>query len=72
MEMIKTMRGLPNSCSQCGKPIKEGYWYAANEDAAFAGQGICEKDMQRKEAARLEDEERKKAKSEHTEDEGNE
>lgn len=41
--MIKTTRGLPNSCSQCGDEITEKVWYAENEDAARSGQGYCEK-----------------------------
>lgn len=46
--MIKTSVGLPNNCSVTGKPIKEGYWYADSEDAAIAGQGICETEYKRR------------------------
>jgi len=37
---IATSAGLPNSCSITGEPILDEYWYAENEDAARAGQGI--------------------------------
>lgn len=38
--MIKTKRGLPNTCSICEKPCTE-FWYAENTDAARAGGGLC-------------------------------
>ncbi|MBN1430451.1 MAG: hypothetical protein JXB07_18925 [Anaerolineae bacterium] len=42
--MTKTTRGLPNTCSQCGTPVKkEDWWFANNEDEARSGQGLCEK-----------------------------
>lgn len=37
---IVTAVGLPNTCSVTGKPITEGYWFAANNDEARSGQGI--------------------------------
>lgn len=41
---MKTTRGLPNTCSQCGTPVKkEDGWFAKNEDEARSGQGLCEK-----------------------------
>lgn len=40
--MDKTKRGLPNTCSKCGAPCGDE-WYAANEEAARAGLGLCEK-----------------------------
>lgn len=40
--MIKTQRGLPNTCSKCGRKVtaQEG-WYAEHDDAARAGLGVC-------------------------------
>lgn len=42
MKLIKTKIGLPNTCSVCGE-TQSGEWYATNEDAAFSGQGVCHK-----------------------------
>jgi predicted flap endonuclease-1-like 5' DNA nuclease len=39
--MIKTVRGLPNTCSNCSREITEGFWYAEHEDGARSGQGRC-------------------------------
>ena len=47
MAYIKTEDGLPNNCCATGTPITEGYWWAANVDAAIAGQGICEAEYRR-------------------------
>lgn len=40
--MIRTHAGLPNSCSQCGKPISAEMWWATSDDAARAGAGVCD------------------------------
>lgn len=40
MALSKTNKGLPNSCSKCGKACVK-VWYAANEDMARSGQGFC-------------------------------
>ena len=40
--MQKTVAGLPNSCSVCGKALtREDGWYAEHDDAARSGVGIC-------------------------------
>ena len=39
---IVTKAGLPNTCSLTGQVITEGYWFAANEDEARSGAGICQ------------------------------
>jgi hypothetical protein len=39
--MIKTSEGLPNTCSNCGRPVGSGYWYSENADSARAGVGLC-------------------------------
>lgn len=40
--MIKTTRGLPNTCSRCATPIeKKDGWFAKNEDEARSGLGLC-------------------------------
>ena len=39
--MIETEVGLPNTCSNCGKPPGDT-WFAEHEDAARSGQGICD------------------------------
>ena len=40
--MQKTVAGLPNSCSVCGKPLtREDGWYAEHDDAARSGGGMC-------------------------------
>lgn len=36
-----TRAGLPNSCCSCGKDSLP-YWFAPSDDAALAGQGLCE------------------------------
>ena len=41
MKLIKTSLGLPNSCAACGEPVTDPFWFSINEDAAFAGQGVC-------------------------------
>ena len=38
--MAETTVGLPNTCCQCGADPGPA-WYAANDDAALAGQGTC-------------------------------
>ena len=38
--MKETKRGLPNTCSNCGKNPGDS-WYAEHEDAARSGQGLC-------------------------------
>lgn len=38
--MRETTAGLPNTCSRCGRDPGPS-WYAASEDAALAGQGVC-------------------------------
>jgi len=43
MRLIETTRGLPNTCTKCGKPIKGGKWFAKSDDHARAGQGYCAK-----------------------------
>ncbi|MCI0363681.1 MAG: hypothetical protein L0219_07340 [Phycisphaerales bacterium] len=40
MDLIKTSRGLPNTCSNCGGD-PGAFWFAANDDQARAGQGLC-------------------------------
>jgi hypothetical protein len=41
--LVKTNRGLPNSCCQCATPIsKEQGWHAVNDEQARAGQGYCD------------------------------
>lgn len=40
--MKKTIQGLPNTCSKCGKLV-EDVWFAKNDDVALAGGGICVK-----------------------------
>jgi hypothetical protein len=37
-----TKAGLPNSCSNCGRPVdpSEG-WYAEHDDGAKAGDALC-------------------------------
>lgn len=40
--MIQTSAGLPNSCSQCGKRIVNGMWWAEHVDAARTGSGVCD------------------------------
>ncbi len=39
MALIQTAKGLPNTCSICGKKITTQEWYARNEDDARAGLG---------------------------------
>jgi hypothetical protein len=36
-----TRDGLPNTCSKCGRPVDDGYWFANNTDEARSGAGIC-------------------------------
>jgi hypothetical protein len=38
--LIETRAGLPNTCSKCGEDPGPS-WFAANDDAAQAGQGLC-------------------------------
>jgi hypothetical protein len=40
--MIETTRGLPNTCSICGRPC-DVTWWANNIDQARAGGGVCTK-----------------------------
>lgn len=41
-KLVATTAGLPNTCAATGAEIKEGYWFAAHEDAARSGQGFCQ------------------------------
>lgn len=38
--MIETVKGLPNTCHDCGQPAGP-VWWAEHEDAARAGGGVC-------------------------------
>lgn len=42
-QLVECEKGLPNTCSDCGEPIKGKKWFAENEDQAEAGQGVCDK-----------------------------
>lgn len=40
LNFIETTAGLPNTCSNCGKPAGKR-WYAENVDQARSGLGLC-------------------------------
>lgn len=39
-DLKETRVGLPNTCSECGADPGPS-WFAANDDAALAGKGLC-------------------------------
>jgi hypothetical protein len=41
MTVIETIKGLPNTCSNCGNDAG-ATWFAPNVDVALSGGGLCD------------------------------